>query len=115
MLDAHRALILASATSSALKDRLLRDRSLQQSRLALRAILVQITPNTKHDEFRVQFLASIVCRAVFGAAATLDAGICLECRDLRYIFAVDETEVLVACERRNFAKPLPLQEQCKRA
>ena len=42
--------------------------------------------------------------AVFGAAAAFDAGIRLQRDELRYVFAGDESEVLIAVERRDVAE-----------
>ena len=52
---------------------------------------------------------------MLGAAAAFDAGVGLQGGDAREVLAGIEAEILVACERRNFAEAVALEEDRKRA
>src|SRR5205823_10209987 len=96
VLNADWALILARSAGRALKKHFLRNRRAQDSRFIFASILVQIGAHSERNQFRVQFLTCIVRGAVFGTAATLDAGISLQSGDLRDVFTRNESKILIA-------------------
>ncbi len=65
---------------------------------------VEIAAEAEDDFLRVEFLAGVVRRAVFGAAAALHAGVGLQADELREIGSSNESEVFIANQRRNFAE-----------
>src|ERR1700731_4736715 len=104
MLNAHRALVLAGGGGSALEGGLLRVVRTQQGLLRVRSQVVQIAAHPEDDLLRVEDLAGIRRRAVFGAAPALDAGICLQRDELGDVLARDQAEVFIARERRDAAE-----------
>ena len=101
MLDADRALEFARAAGGALERGFLRVVLAEQRLLRVRAEVVQVAAHAQDDFFRVENLAGVGGRAMFGAAAALDAGVGLQRDDLRQVLAGDEAEIFIAGQRRN--------------
>jgi hypothetical protein len=96
MLDADRALELASAAGGALEDGLLGVVLAEQGLVKGGAEVVQVSADAEDDLFGVEQLAGIGGGAVLGAAAALDAGVGLQADELGEVDAGDEAEVFVA-------------------
>ncbi len=115
MFDADGALKLAGSAGGALEDRFLRVVLAEQWFRGSGTEIVEIAAQTEHNFFGVEELAGVGGGAVFGAAATLHAGIRLQRGKLREVGAGNEAEVFVAGEGWNAAEAAAREEDSDRA
>ena len=110
MLNTHRTLELARSAGRALESRFLRDVLAQQRCLDRRSVLVQVTAQAQRDLLRVQDLAGVARRAMFGAAAAFHAGVGLQA--VSRVTSLPVTRPKSSSpKRRNAAEALPARER----
>src|SRR6516162_1706326 len=115
VLNADRALELATAAGGALEGGFFGDMRAKQRSFGARAVFVQIASQAENDLFGVQDLAGVVSRAMLRAAPALHAAIGLEDVDARDVLTRYKPEVFVPDEGRNPAEAGPPQKHSQRA
>src|SRR5689334_16760792 len=104
MLDAYRALVLASAATGALKNRFFRNVLAHDGHFGIWPVLAEVLPDAEDHLLRIQHLARIVRRTVLRAPAALHTRVRLQRHQVRDVLAGVDSEVFIAHERRNFAE-----------
>ena len=115
MLDAYRALKFARTAGGALKDRFFGNMRAEEGRFRRGTVCIEVGPKAQDYFFRVQFLARVEGGAVLRAAPAFDARERLKGIELRDVFPVDESEILISGKFRDVTELRAFQENGNRA